>query len=109
MEQLKTLKNAILNNRTLRKNGREIRKLKKKASKVAATSPKSGDYAIFVQPKNGMTWERYTPDRPLESEFMVRLLCGALVHNGRYANVKVARWNAVRNDWGYLRLKPSKK
>lgn len=89
MEQLKTLKNAVL-------------RKKKNASKVAAASPKSGDFAIFVQPKNGMSWKRYTPDRPLESEFMARLLCGSLVHSKRFAVVKVARWNAVRKDWGFL-------
>jgi len=89
---MENLKNLIRNNRILRRNGREVRKIK------------TGTYAIFTQTKNGMRWSRYKPDRPLETAFMARLLAGSVKRNNRYAAVKVAHWNEDAQDWVMLKL-----
>lgn len=105
---MENLKNLILGNRILRRNGREVSKRQAELDKFKQQMMKDrhDNYVIKVIPYLGMNEKFYLSKQPMDTHFQARLVAGALIAQKRYARVTICRYSKTRNCYVPLKIQP---
>lgn len=106
---MENLKNLILGNRILRRNGREVREKKAmelEMFKQQIMADRRDNYVIKVIPYLGMNEKFYLSRQPMDTAFQARLIAGALIAQKRYAQVTICRFSRATNSYVPLKIQP---